>query len=222
MKKYLLLFSALFLLSACASNSNKPSDTSDSEEDVSENSEVIESEEGPESQESEPSISEEESETEAENDFILDYSSFPAQTGSGYPADQDITSEGYSFHVSNCCQNTGKFSPISVIQMRKQNAYFYNTVALNGKLTIEVMVNTFTDYQNGGVEVDATICPTIYRASTQSGLESASPINITQGTLNEEGNIKTFVLNTESGVSYFKLANESSYAQYIRSVTWSW
>ena len=216
MKKYLLVLSALFLLGACSSNYNvSPSDNS--EEDVSEHSEEIESE----------ATSEEESESqdsEVEGGHLsFNCTYVPSSSGTGYPDDQDIDVEGYTFAISNV-QSTGSSTdkfPNS-IQMKKNAGFFMNKTALPGSITIIVMVNHFTQYNQGvPTDVDATVCPAIYSATTLEGLGAATKVNLTQGTLNEAQGEMTYSLEGSQN-RFYKFMNDTSYAIYLKEVSWSW
>ncbi len=210
MKKFLLLFSALFLLSACTSHTNNiSSEDDDSDIDISENT----SEEESENQDS-----------EVEGGVLaFNHTYLPSGSGSGYPDNQDIGVEGYTFAISSI-QSTGSSTdkfPNS-IQMKKNAGFFMNKTALAGSITITVLVNIFPQYIDGvPTNVDATACPAIYSAATLEGLGAATKISLTEGTLNDTEDEKTYSLEASQN-RFYKFMNDTPYAIYVKEVRWEW
>ena len=148
--------------------------------------------------------------------FTLNYDNVPSSKGSGYPSEGEYLAGEHTFYFSDVMGNNGKYD-IDTIQMKKESSYFYNVNEIHGRLTITIMKNSYHDYTNN-VDVNTEVVPIVYvskdKTFTNQKIEGIKT--------NEDNNKITYVFEDSVLYSYFKIVNESSYAQYLESVTWVW
>ena len=220
----LLLISLIIITSSC----NKPSPAAPTDsfypsiEDsvvISETSSNLESNDSESaSMNSSDNNSTDEKETTGETiivkkEIILDFEDVPANQSGSYVADNEYEVDDYTFFYSSIMQNSGKFDN-NVIQMKKEVGYIQNIDALNAEIFITLMKNSFYDYSIGA-NVSATIVPTIYVGDTIDNLN----VTLSPTLIEETDTTVTYKLEESKNYSYFKIVNESSYAQYLVNIT---
>ena len=183
--------------SASENTSTKENDSSSEEESISE-VESIESETPSEGSGSE--------EIFTEVSFTPDFA--PSPVSSGYPDDQVINVNNYSFFVSEMVLNNGKYKT-DTIQMKKGTSYLYNKTPLHGKLIITLLKNVTT-------AGDYTGYFNVYVGNNENPTSS-----LLEGTKNEDETTVTYTYLDAVKYSYFTIKNESDYATYTLSFTWS-
>lgn len=142
---------------------------------------------------------------------------FPAMPGSGFPDDQRIAVGDYSFDISLVGKNVWKNDRTkNVIQMKKADSYISSVSEIYGALTIVAFINSFHDYTSD-VDVNATIAPTVTVTH-----ESGEPEVLTSESSEQDG-LLVFSYSIPQGVGgFYRIANESSYAQYLADIRWVW
>lgn len=131
---------------------------------------------------------------------ILNTTDFPKNVAGGYPADQEIVSgDGSTFFISSCMQAGGKGD--GHIQMKKGVSFFYNKTKLAGSLSFKVLRN---ETPSG----DFTGIPTIYQGENEHPIENKVELKMAQ---EDKWNVYSCKIK-----DYFTLANESSYAIYVK------
>lgn len=139
----------------------------------------------------------------------------PNDVNGGYASDGELTFNNVIFFYSNIMSNTGKYDT-PTIQMKKEIGYLYNVTPLSGILTLKLMKNSYHDYVNN-VDVISNVVPTIY-----VGNEANSFFNTIEGEVVEENeNMITYRFEEASLYHYFKISNESGFAQYLVSLSWN-
>lgn len=217
--KNILLIPLILFISSC--NKPEPVPPTDSFYPSVSNSETTSIQESSISSE-ESSISSEESSLESiesventiiEKEIVLDFEDVPANQSGSYVADDEYEVEDYTFFYSSIMQNSGKFDS-NVIQMKKEVGYIQNVDALPSELTITIMKNSFYDY-SVGTNVSAAIVPTVYAGNQIDELNEV----LSSTLIEETDKTLTYKLEESKNYSYFKIVNESSYAQYIVNIT---
>ena len=145
--------------------------------------------------------------------IVLDFLDVPANQSGSYVADNGYEVDDYTFFYSSIMQNSGKFDS-NVIQMKKEVGCIQNIDALNAEIFITLMKNSFYDY-SVGANVSAAIVPTIYVGETIDNLN----VTLTPSLIEETDTTLTYKLEESKNYSYFKIVNESSYAQYLVNIT---
>ena len=223
MKKLTLLLASLFLFVGCSKANREESQKESQDESSSDvvvsseetsSSEVISSEESSIEESSEEASSEASSSETSSEEELLSYSlnvnAVPAQEGSGYPDDQDITDSGFSFSISDIFKNTGKFST-TTIQFKKQTGTIKTKTALYKNVVIEVMKN-YISYS----DTDLTGELSVY-----AGNDVSSLTNKLEFTEEKGETVYTYSYANPEGYRFFKIVNETGNAQYAKSITWS-
>lgn len=146
-------------------------------------------------------------------EIVLDFLDVPANQSGSYVADNEYEVDDYTFFYSSIMQNSGKFDS-NVIQMKKEVGCIQNIDALNAEIFITLMKNSFYDYSIGA-NVSAAIVPTIYVGETIDNLN----VTLTPTLIEETDTTLTYKLEESKHYSYFKIVNESSYAQYLVNIT---
>lgn len=200
MKFNKLLIFLVLLCTACASSNNQ-TNTEPVEPETSE----IETSDNETSDE--PNSSDIDTEVEESLDYTINASMIPSGTSGQYPDDGEYSLSERNFYISLIQPNTGKYS-VNTIQMKKDTSYLYNIEPFYMKdLSITIMKNEYNVVMHK--------VPTIYVSDSVEFTESTiSPSN-------EIDNGESITYNfSSSNYTYFKIANESSYAQYILEISW--
>lgn len=204
MKKHLLLL--VLLLSSCGGNS--------SSSDSSMMSNTTSPTTGSNVVDVTSSIVDSTSDIEVIKSFSLNPNLVPGNVDGSYPIDGDFSCGEVSFYFSNVMKNEGKYSS-NTIQMKKAIGYFYNINPIDGELTISLMKNSYKDYAND-VYVNTHTAPKVYASNSSTFSEYV----LTYEVLEENDTEITYKYNNLDSFKYFKIANESGYAQYLTKVEW--
>lgn len=160
----------------------------------------------------ESSESLEESESIESEPFSLKCEDFPTPVAGGYPEEGNYQLGELNFYLKDVMQNTGKYSPINTVQMKKEGSYLYNEDPIYGlSLTITVMKNV-VEYNNQVMHT----APTVY-------LSDETTFNNVKASVSEEEQSDRVIytyLETKD-YSHVKIVNESSYAQYLFEISFA-
>lgn len=129
-----------------------------------------------------------------------------------YPSEGEYTFNTVSFYISSVMRNVEKYS-VETIQMKKEVSYFYNITPLSGELTISLMKNSF---KNNDTITNTEKAPKVYVSDTLT----FNDLTLTYEVLTENDSEITYKYHNSENYNYFKIANESNYAQYLKEINW--
>lgn len=139
-----------------------------------------------------------------------------------YPGDGVFSLGTSSFAYHDIMKNTGKYKPKETIQMKKATGYIQSTTSISADLSISIYGNVFTN-KNG--TTDGTVLPTVYGFKTAPEVgEFSSGVVLTPSDLSpavQNGQVSTATYLDSKSYSYFAIVNESRYAQYLDSITFT-
>ena len=227
-KKTLLLL-LIFGLMACGTGETSAASSNSSDiGTLSETPTSISSEKQDESSAQTSSTSSAAEEGEVKTAATVSANDVPTPAGQGYPANCDIEVGGVTFSVSSVQQNTGKFKKqnLSVIQMKASEGYILNKTPLKANLKIRIVGVSYSyskwddeTQQTITVGNDNTVCPTVYVGNSADNVsEKLVPAESVE--LHENATVYDYTFPGATSYKYFKIINESEFAQYVESFVW--
>ncbi len=159
--------------------------------------------------ESEPEISESEPDIQLEESFEISPSNIPPSNAGQYPPAGEYDVNGKMFYLNDVMLNTGKYS-VNTIQMKKQSSYMYNVTEMRFvTLTITIMKNEYQAVMHKVPEVYVSEEVNVWNDKASHTSE------------HDNGDSIVYTFDGLLDYRYYKIANESSYAQYVTSITWT-
>ena len=144
-----------------------------------------------------------------------------SNVGSGYPDPETVDVDGQQIYFESV-QKSGSKGNIQMRNASKGSGVIENRTPLKGRLIVDEYINII---QPAGT--DTTVCLSVYAAKKIGpvGCEKTSLTNYTllsSPTGRDQDGHRIFDFGDVSEYRYFKLINESSNAQYLYSVSWTW
>lgn len=156
----------------------------------------------------------------------------PATSESKYLPITTLAIDGCAFSVNGIQRNTGKYKPVSTIQIKKaegeeETNFIKNVSPIHAKLTIRIYGNV-RDYDKWDDDLEAMVhvhddmthCPTVYAGMEPDKVTTKITAPAIEGE-HVNGQAYDYVFADAANYQYFKIVNENAeYTQYVESIVW--